>query len=95
VEDILVILFLFGGGAIVAVGFSPLGRALADRIRGRPLTPDSEELRAELAEARQVHAEELQQVRQEVADLAERLDFAERMLAQQREAPRVGPGGER
>ena len=94
-EDILVILLLFGSGAIVAVGFSPLGRALADRIRGRPVTQDAEELRAELAEAREVHAEELQQVRQEVADLAERLDFAERMLAQQREAPRVGPGGER
>jgi Tfp pilus assembly protein PilO len=94
-EDILVILLLFGSGAIVAVGFSPLGRALADRIRGRPVAQDAEELRAELAEAREVHAEELQQVRQEVADLAERLDFAERMLAQQREAPRVGPGGER
>ena len=39
--------------------------------------------------------EELSGVRQELSQLAERLDFAERMLAQQREAPRVGPGGER
>lgn len=91
----LAIIFLFGGGAVVALGFSPVGRAFADRIRGKHGTPDAEELRAELAEARDAHGAELEQVRQEVADLAERLDFAERMLAQQREAPRVGPGGER
>ncbi len=34
---------------------------------------------------------ELQQVRHELADLAERMDFAERLLAQQREAGRL-PG---
>ena len=57
--------------------------------------PDIEDLRSEIAEARDAHGTELDQVRQEVGDLAERLDFAERMLAQQRESPRVGPGGER
>lgn len=94
-EDILAIVFLFGGGVVVALGFSPVGRAVADRIRGRHGSADAEDLRAELAELREAHGEELQQVRQEVAELAERLDFTERMLAQQREAPRVGPGGER
>jgi len=95
IEGILAIIFLFGGGAMVALGFSPVGRAVADRIRGKHALPDVEQLRAELADARDAHGAELEQVRQEVADLAERLDFAERMLAQQREAPRVGPGGER
>ncbi|HTH66114.1 MAG TPA: hypothetical protein VL563_15620 [Gemmatimonadales bacterium] len=95
IEGVLAIIFLFGGGAMVALGFSPIGRALADRIRGKHALPDIEELRSELADARDAHGSELEQVRQEVADLAERLDFAERMLAQQREAPRVGPGGER
>ncbi len=94
-EDILAIIFLFGGAAFVAAAFSPVGRAFADRIRGKHGGPDPEQLRAEIAEAHEAQAEELQQVRQEVAELAERLDFAERLLAQQREAPRVGPGGER
>lgn len=35
VEGILAIIFLFGGGTAVALGFSPVGRAFADRIRGR------------------------------------------------------------
>ena len=94
-EDILTIIFLFGGGTLVGLGFSPIGRALADRIRGKHPLLDLEELRSELAEARDAHSAELDQVRQQVAELAERLDFTERMLAQQRESPRVGPGGER
>lgn len=35
--------------------------------------------------------EELAGVRQELSELAERLDFAERMLAKQREEERLGP----
>jgi Tfp pilus assembly protein PilO len=93
IESVLAILLIFGGGTVVALGFSPVGRAVADRIRGKHASPDAEELRAEFAEQREAHTEELQRVQQEVAELAERLDFAERMLAQQREAPRVGPGG--
>ncbi len=41
-------------------------------------------LRAELLD-------ELQQVRQQVGDLADRLDFAERLLAQKREGERLAP----
>ena len=95
IEGILAIVFLFGGGTCVALGFSPVGKAVADRIRGKHALPDIEELRSEVAEARDGHGASLEQVRQEVAELAERLDFAERMLAQQRESPRVGPGGDR
>lgn len=95
IEGILAILLIFGGGVCVALGFSPVGRAVADRIRGKQGSADADELRTELGEQRDTHNEEMAQVRQEVAELAERLDFAERMLAQQRESPRVGPGGER
>lgn len=95
VEGILAILLIFGGGTAVALGFSPVGRAVADRIRGKHASPDAEELRAEFAEHREVHAEELQRVQQEVAELAERLDFAERLLAQKRDAQRIAPGGEK
>lgn len=35
--------------------------------------------------------EELHGVRQELSELAERLDFAERVLAKQREEERLGP----
>ncbi len=89
------ILIIGGGSALFLLGFSPIGRAIADRIRGKHALADMDELRAELAEARDAQGTELEQVRQEVAELAERLDFAERLLAQQRESPRVGPGGER
>lgn len=95
IEGILAIVFLFGGGSLVGLGFTPIGKAIADRIRGKHALPDVEDLRAELLEARDAHSEELDQVRQQVAELAERLDFAERLLAQHRESPRVGPGGER
>ena len=93
IESILAILLIFGGGTTVALGFSPVGRAVADRIRGKHALPETEDLRAELAEQREGQAEELQRVRQEVAELAERLDFAERILAQQRDLQRLEPGG--
>jgi hypothetical protein len=75
-EDILAIVFLFGGAAIVGLSFSPVGRALAERIRGKGggAIPDP-----------QVY-EELDQLRHDVTELQERVDFAERMLAKGREA---------
>jgi Tfp pilus assembly protein PilO len=91
-EDIIAIIFLFGGATAVGLGFSPIGRALAERIRGKTAIPGADELRTELAESREAQAEELQQVRQEVAELAERLDFAERLLAQQRDPQRIARG---
>jgi len=93
IEGILAILLIFGGGTAVALGFSPVGRAVADRIRGKHgVGADTEELRAELAEQREAQAEELQRMRQEVGELAERLDFAERLLAQQRDPQRIARG---
>lgn len=90
-EDILAIILIFGGGTIVALGFSPIGRALAARIRGERPRPDRDALQAEWDEHRADQAEELDAVRREVAELAERLDFAERLLAQQRDADRLPP----
>jgi len=34
----------------------------------------------------------MQQVRQQVGELAERVDFTERLLAKQRDGERIGPG---
>jgi hypothetical protein len=36
---------------------------------------------------------ELQRLREDVDQLAERVDFTERLLAKQRDAPRIGQGG--
>lgn len=83
-EDIIAIIFLFGGATVAALSFSPVGRAMADRIRGhRAMTgPDPEVLA------------ELDQLRHELTDVQERLDFTERLLAQRREAGQLpGPGG--
>ncbi len=80
-EDILAIIFLFGGGTIALLAFSPVGRALADRIRGRTRAaePDPELLH------------EVQSLRIEVSELQERVDFAERLLSQRPETGRIAP----
>jgi len=59
-------------------------RVLADRPRGG-------RLRAELAEHKDALNQELEAVRHELAELAERMDFAERLLAKNREGQRIGP----
>ena len=66
----------------------PLVGAIAKRIADGPKRDGSADqlplMRAELLD-------ELQQVRQQVGDLAERVDFAERLLAKQREDERLAP----
>lgn len=78
-EDILAIIFIFGGGTTVLLSFSPLGKALAERIRHgkQPLAaldPDP------------ALYDELDRVRAELSEIHERLDFAERLLADGRQA---------
>jgi hypothetical protein len=92
IEGVLAIVFLFGGGTLFLLAISPIGRAFADRIRGKSAPQGGEELRAELAEHKQALAEEVDAVRRELAELAERVDFAERLLAKNREGQRIGPG---
>jgi len=81
--------FLFGGGTLALLAFSPIGRALAERIRGRAAAGDDRH--AELAEYRDAMAGDLEGLRQQMAELAERVDFAERLLAKQRDAERMAP----
>ena len=72
-------IFIFGGFAAVGFSFTPLGRAIADRIRHGAVPAASGVDPAVY--------EELDHIRQEMAELQERVDFAERLLAD-REAPR-------
>src|SRR5438132_8112416 len=79
---------LFGGGTLFLLSISPIGRAFAERIRGK----GQGDVRAELADHKEALEQELEAVRREVAELAERVDFAERLLAKGREGQRIGPG---
>jgi len=67
---------------------APIARGLGERLkRGGAAGPDLEALRQEMDGLR----EALQQARGDVVDLQERVEFAERLLAQQREVGRL-PG---
>jgi Tfp pilus assembly protein PilO len=83
-EGVLAVVLIFGGGTLFLLAVSPIGRAIAERIRGRTqATGDpgtQEELQAEL-----------QEVRRELAEMVERMDFMERMLAKARDAERLAP----
>jgi aldehyde:ferredoxin oxidoreductase len=77
---------------IVAVGgffawmitLSPVGKAYADKLRGHKASTGDGEGQEELLES-------VEQLRREVAELAERVDFTERLLGQQRGGERIGP----
>src|SRR5881398_2478521 len=158
IEGVLAIILIFGGGACIAIAFSPNGRAVADRIRGK--SPPSawtspsgcsrrtarasgsdranergrEDLMGELevlipivalggffgsviafilsrtylaklkaqSQAGGVTGQgdvlaAVEELRREVAELAERVDFTERLLAKRGdgEAGKLGPGERR
>lgn len=76
----LVFVVVFGG---VMVVLRPLAAALAERIR-RPAVPPGED-QHELVD-------EVRAMRQELAELAERVDFTERLLARKSEAARIDQG---
>jgi hypothetical protein len=79
-ESLFAITFIFGGGTLFLLSVSPVGRALADRLRGHaPAAPDPELLA------------EVDALRQEVAELHERVDFTERMLGN-RDRSELGKG---
>jgi hypothetical protein len=91
VEDIIAIVLLFGGGTLIALSLSPIGRAIADRIKG--VGPGSSGDVVRQLEETQVHVlDELDALRQEVAEVQERLDFTERLLANQRDVGRLEQG---
>jgi Tfp pilus assembly protein PilO len=90
-EDILAIVFIFGGGTMFLLAISPIGRAVADRIRSKAVVGTDGESVRRLQETQQTILEDLESVRQELGEVQERLDFTERLLAQQREAGRL-PG---
>lgn len=82
-EGVLAIIFIFGGGTLFLLSVSPVGKAFAERLRGGTAAHDPEVL------------DELHQLREEIAELHERVDFTERLLAETRQVSRLGgEGGE-
>ena len=79
-EGLFAITFIFGGGTLFLLSISPVGKALADRLRGNVSPAQDPELLAEV-----------EALRQEVAELQERVDFTERMLSSQ-ERRELGKG---
>lgn len=82
-DELLILVGVLGVGGWL---LNPIAKAFAERLRGGR-TAD-----AELQALREDVVGELQQVRRELADLGERVDFAERMLAQ-RSGPEALPRG--
>ena len=69
-EGVLAITFIFGGGTLFLLSVSPVGRAIAERIRSHGAIPTQDpELLAEV-----------DQLRHDVSELQERMDFTERIL---------------
>ena len=81
IEGILAITLIFGGATAFLLAISPIGRALAERIRGQASTSTDPQLLADV-----------DALRHDVAELQERVDFTERLLAQ-REHGQVGERG--
>lgn len=81
-EGILAIIFIFGGGSAFLLSISPVGKAYAERIRAGTRAREGGGADPEVLA-------ELDHMRGEIAELHERLDFAERLLAQKTEAGRL------
>jgi hypothetical protein len=78
-----------GGFFAWMISLSPVGKAIADRLRHGPLPPGGTE-GAGSADGHAELTESVEQLRHEVAELAERVDFTERLLGQQRGTERIG-----
>ena len=83
---VLIPIIAVGGFFAWMISLSPLGKAVAERLRHGPVPPPQQG---------SVEGEELvatvDALRQEVAELAERVDFTERLLSKARDAERVSP----
>ena len=78
-EDIVAITLIFGTGGAFLMSISPIGRAIAARIKGGA-APDNAEI-SELQDTVQDLLEENRAIRDELTEVQERVDFTERLLA--------------
>jgi hypothetical protein len=79
-------MFLAVGFGALAIFFGPIGRAVGRRIEGSKQGGAGEQVMHDLG----ARVEQLEADRAHIAELEERLDFAERMLSQHRAPDRIG-----
>jgi hypothetical protein len=85
------VVLIFGTGMLGVVAYSPIGRAISNAI----LKKSGVGLPPEVQDALLEQADRLEALQRQVAELAERQDFAERLLAQAREKGALPAPGER
>jgi hypothetical protein len=79
-------LFMAVGAGAIGIFFGPIGKAIGRLIEGRKRDSGSDAVVLDL----QARVEQLEAERIRMADLEERIDFAERVLAQHREPDQIG-----
>lgn len=89
-EDIVAVVGFFTSVIVAFLAFGPIGRAIAAKITRNSLATPGAEFAGQL----EAMEEKLEEVTQQVSELAERQDFTERLLAKQRERGALGAGGE-
>jgi hypothetical protein len=77
---VLFVLIVFGGGMVMVLSKTEIGRAVADRIRGEGVATATDP----------GLIEEVERLRHDVTELQERMEFAERVLAAKREPDKLG-----
>ena len=82
-------MFLAMGAAAVGLLFGPIGSALARRLGGRP---EADDAHAEIEGMGARMTADVDDLRNRLAEVEERLDFAERLLARGAQADQI-PGG--
>lgn len=89
--EILIPLTFFIVAGTVGMSFTPIGRAIARRLGGGRDQADADDLRAELSDLRAELDETRARLTGEVEELHNRVDFAERVIAQGKDRPAL-PG---
>ncbi|HET7240198.1 MAG TPA: hypothetical protein VFI77_03505 [Gemmatimonadales bacterium] len=77
---------------LVKILNGPLARAVADRLRGRR-APETDSAWLADVDALGERVRQLEQMQSRMAELEERVDFAERLLSQPSHAARLGVTG--
>ena len=86
----LAVLGFFATVITALVTFGPVGRAVAERLRGK----GAPGVLADIEERFDDQARQINDVHRQLGDLAERQDFTERLIAKGRERGALGGGGQ-
>jgi hypothetical protein len=82
-------MFLAIGAAALGILFGPIGSALARRLGGHPEPGEAQAVVEQMSERVSAEVDDL---RNRLAEVEERLDFAERLLARTEEPDQISRG---